>query len=195
MAFDRYMAICDPLRYSTILTNSVVAKIGLAVVLRGSMLTLCFPFIARRRPYCTTNIIPHLCCHLIALETLACADIRISSYYSLFVVLPGFGLDVFFITMSYTQILRAFFSLPTKDAQLKTFGTCSSHLFVILAIYLPGLFSFLIHRFGYNVPLHFHILMANMSLLVPPMLNPIIDGVRTKEIWVRLLQLITHQGI
>ncbi|XP_039353097.1 olfactory receptor 52B2-like [Mauremys reevesii] len=194
MALDRYVAICHPLRHSTILTNPVVAKIGLAVVLRSAMLVLPSPFIARRWPYCTTNIIPHSYCEYMAMVKLACADIRISSYYSLSVVLSVIGLDVFFITVSYTQILRAIFSLPTKDARLKAFGTCGSHLFVILAFYIPGLFSFLTHRFGHNVPLQFHILSANMYLLVPPMLNPVIYGVRTKEIRGRLLHLFTHKG-
>ncbi|KAM7179339.1 olfactory receptor 52E2-like [Macrochelys suwanniensis] len=194
MALDRYVAICDPLRHSTILTNPVVAKIGLAVVLRGGMLILPHPFLARQWPYCRTNIIPHSYCEHIAVIQLACADIRVSSYYSLSVAFFVIALDVFFIAVSYTQILRAIFSLPTKDARLKTFGTCSSHICVILAFYIPGLFSFLTHRFIHNVPRHFHILIANLYLLVPPMLNPIIYGVRTKQIRVRLLRLFTHKG-
>nr|XP_005314297.1 olfactory receptor 52M1-like isoform X2 [Chrysemys picta bellii] len=194
MAFDRYVAICHPLRHSTILTNPLVAKIGLAVVLRGIMLILPHPVLARRWPYCRTNIISHTYCEHMAVVNLACADIRISSYYGLFVVFSVIGLDVFFIVVSYIQILRAISILPTKDAQLKTFGTCISHLCVILAFYIPGLFSFLTHRFGHNVPLHFHILIANVYLLVPPMLNPIIYGVRTKQIRDRLLQLLTHKG-
>ncbi|XP_039373322.1 olfactory receptor 52R1-like [Mauremys reevesii] len=194
MAFDRYVAICDPLRHSTILTNPVVAKIGLAVVLRGGMLVMPHPFLARRWPYCRTNIIPHSYCEHIAVVKLACADISVSSYYALSVAFLVTGLDVFSITVSYIQILRAIFSLPTKDARLKTFRTCSSHLCVILAFYIPALFSFLTHRFGHNVPLHFHILMANVYLLLPPMLNPIIYGVSTKQIRDRLLRLFTHKG-
>ncbi|XP_039351569.1 olfactory receptor 52M1-like [Mauremys reevesii] len=195
MALDRYVAICHPLRHSTILTNPVVAKIGLAVVLRGSMLILPYPFLARRWPYCRTNIIPHLYCEHMAVVKLACADIRISNYYSLSVAFLVTALDVFFITVSYIQILRAIFSLPTKDARLKTFGTCSSHLCVILASYIPAVFSLLMHRFGHNVALHFHILMANAYLLVPPVLHPIIYGVRTKQIRDRLLQLLSHKGM
>ncbi|XP_026518273.1 olfactory receptor 52R1-like isoform X2 [Terrapene carolina triunguis] len=194
MALDRYVAICDPLRHSTILTNPVVAKIGLAVVLRGGMLVLPYPFLARQWPYCRTNIIPHTYCEHIAVVKLACTDIRISSYYGLFVAFLVTGLDVFFIAVSYIQILRAIFSLPTKDSRLKTFGTCSSHLCVILIFYIPSLFSFLMHRFGHNLALHFHILIANVYLLLPPMLNPIIYGVRTKQIRNRLLQLFSHKG-
>ncbi|KAM7182173.1 olfactory receptor 52E2-like [Macrochelys suwanniensis] len=194
MAFDRYVAICHPLRHSTILTNSVVAKVGLAVVLRSGTLVLPSLLLLRRWPYCRTNIIPHSYCEHMAVVKLACGDIRISSYYGLFVVFSVTGLDVFFIAMSYIQILRAIFSLPTKDARLKTFETCGSHLCAMLAFYIPGLFSLLTHRFGHNVALHFHILMANLYLLVPPMLNPIIYGVRTKQIRDRLLHLFTHKG-
>ncbi|XP_050799226.1 olfactory receptor 52R1-like [Gopherus flavomarginatus] len=194
MAWDRYVAICDPLRHSIILTNPMVAKISLAVVLRGSMLVLPYPFLVRQWPYCRTNIIPHTYCEHIAVVKLACTNIRISSYYGLFLAFLVTGLDVFFIAVSYIQILRAIFSLPTKDARLKTFGTCSSHLCVILIFYIPSLFSFLMHRFGHNLALHLHILITNVYLLVPPMLNPIIYGVRTKQIWNRLLQLFTHTG-
>ncbi|EMP25419.1 Olfactory receptor 52R1 [Chelonia mydas] len=129
-----------------------------------------------------------------AMVKLACADTRVSSYYGLFVVFCVLGLDVFFITMSYTQILRAIFSLPTKDAWLKTFGTCSFHLCAILAFYIPGLFSSLMSRFVQNVALSFQVLRANVYLLVPPMLDPIIYGVSTKQIGGRLLRIFTHKG-
>ncbi|KAM7179235.1 LOW QUALITY PROTEIN: olfactory receptor 52R1-like [Macrochelys suwanniensis] len=194
MALDRYVAICHPLRHSTILTSPVVAKIGLAVMLHSGLLALPFPLLVRQWPYCRTNIIPQPYCVHIAVVNLACTDTRASSYYGLFVVFCVMGLDVFFIAVSYTQILRAIFSLPTKDARLKTFGTCSSHLCAILVFYIPNLFFTLMTRFGQNVPLNFHILIANMYLLMPPMLNPIIYGVRTKQIRGRLIRLFTHKG-
>uniref|UniRef100_A0A8C3T225 G-protein coupled receptors family 1 profile domain-containing protein n=1 Tax=Chelydra serpentina TaxID=8475 RepID=A0A8C3T225_CHESE len=189
MAFDRYVAICDPLRHSTILTNRMVAKIGLAVVLRGSLLVLPYPVLASRWPYCKTNIIPHTYCKHISVVNLACADIRVSSYYSLSVTLFVPSTDLFFIAVSYIQILRAIFNLPTKDARLKTFGTCVSHLCAILVFYIPDVFSTLMHRIGNNLPLYFLIFMANVYLLVPPMLHPIVYGMRTKQIRDRLLSL------
>ncbi|XP_044860021.1 olfactory receptor 52E2-like [Mauremys mutica] len=202
MAFDRYVAICNPLRYSKTLTNSVVAKIGLAVVLRSGILTLPYPLLASQWPYCRTSIISHSYCGHMAVVKLACADIRISSYYGLFDLLSVIGMDVVFIAISYIQILRAIFRLPTKDARLKTFGTCISHLCAILALYVPGLFSSLTQRFGHNVPVHFLVLIVSVYLLVPPVLHPIIYGrvwtpliygLRTKQIRGRLLQLFTHK--
>ncbi|XP_075760519.1 olfactory receptor 52E4-like [Pelodiscus sinensis] len=194
MALDRYVAICHPLRHSTILTNCVVAKIALAVVLRGAVLALPYPILARQWPYCRTNIIPHTHCEHMPVVKLACADISISSYYGLFALISRIGLDVLFITVSYTQILRAIFRLPSKDARLKTFGTCSSHLCAILTFYIPGLFSSLTTRFANNLPLYFHVFIGNLYLLLPPMLNPIIYGVRTQQIRARLLRLFPHKG-
>ncbi|XP_074834574.1 olfactory receptor 52A5-like [Carettochelys insculpta] len=194
MALDRYVAICDPLRHSTILTNAVVVKTGLAIALRSSMLVLPCPILARQLRYCRTTIILHSYCQNIAVVSLACSDIRISNYYALFVIFFITVLDLVFITLSYTQILRAVFSLPTKDARLKTFGTCGSHLCAILAFYIPALFSFLAYRFGSNVPQHFHILLSNIYLLAPPVLNPIIYGVRTRQIQDRLFRLFIHKG-
>ncbi|XP_050810538.1 olfactory receptor 52E2-like [Gopherus flavomarginatus] len=194
MAFDRYVAICDPLRYSMTLTNHVVVKIGLAVMLRGGIFVLPYILLARHWPYCRTNIIPHSYCEHIAVVKLACVDIHVSSYYGLFVLLSVIGLDVIFIAVSYIRILRVIFNLSTKDARLKTFGTCSSHLCVILAFYIPALFSSLMYRFAHRVPLHFHVLIANVYLLLLPMLNPIIYGVRTKQIRDRLIWLFTHEG-
>ncbi|XP_074834068.1 olfactory receptor 52E4-like [Carettochelys insculpta] len=192
MALDRYIAICNPLRHSTILTNHAVAMIGLAVVLRGGIIILPYLLLARQWPYCRTNIIPHTHCEHMAVVKLACSDIRVSSYYGLFVVFCVTGLDVICIIISYTQILRAIFNLPTKDARLKTFGTCGSHLCAILAFYIPRLFTSLTSRFGENLPQHFHILSANMYLLLPPTLNPIIYGVKTKQIQDRLHRVFTH---
>ncbi|KAM7179320.1 olfactory receptor 52R1-like [Macrochelys suwanniensis] len=193
MAFDRYVAICHPLRHSTILTNSIVAKIGLAVVLRSGIFALPYPFLVRQWPYCRTNIIPHSYCAHIAVVKQACGDVRVSSYYGLFDIISESGMDMFFIAVSYTQILRAIFRLPTKEARLKTFGTCISHLCAIFALYIPDIFSSLVYRFGHNVPQHFLVLFASVYLLVSPVLHPIIYGVRTKQIRARLLQLFTHK--
>ncbi|XP_014431331.2 olfactory receptor 52B2-like [Pelodiscus sinensis] len=189
MAFDRYIAICNPLRHATILTNRLVAMISLAVLLRGCIIVLPYILLASQRPYCRTNFVPNTHCEHMAVVKLACADIRVSSYYALFVVFGVTGLDVVFITVSYTRILRAILRLPTKAARLKTFGTCGSHLCAILAFYIPRLFSFLTHQFGQNVPLHVHVLISNMYLVVPPLLNPIIYGVSTKQIRSHLFRL------
>uniref|UniRef100_A0A8D0HCM5 Olfactory receptor n=1 Tax=Sphenodon punctatus TaxID=8508 RepID=A0A8D0HCM5_SPHPU len=190
MAFDRYIAICQPLRYSAILKTSTVAKMSLLVVLRGVVLITPFPILLRRLSFCGHSIIPHSYCEHMAVVKLVCADTTVNKLYGLAVALLVVGLDILSIALSYIMILRAVFSLPSSDARLKALSTCVSHLCVILGFYIPGLFSFLTHRFGHQVPHHVHILLANLYLLVPPMMNPIVYGVKTKQIRVQVMKFL-----
>nr|XP_003423791.1 olfactory receptor 52E2-like [Loxodonta africana] len=189
MALDRYVAICNPLRHSSILTNVVVAQIGIVALLRELVLMTPHPFLLRRWPYYQTNVVPHTYCEHMAVVKLACADISVNSLYSLAVIVLILGTDVTCISLSYIHILHTVLSHPSKDARLKTLSTCGSHVCVILTFYIPALFSFLTHRFSRHIPLHTHILVANTYLLVPPALNPIIYGMRTKQIRECVIQL------
>ncbi|XP_074836499.1 olfactory receptor 52K1-like [Carettochelys insculpta] len=187
MAFDRYVAICNPLRYTTILTNSVIVKIGLAALFRAVLLMVPLPFLLRRLPYCQSHVISHCYCEHMAVVKLACADTTFNNIYGIIVALFIVGLDLLFIVLSYIKILRAVLSLASKEEQLKAFGTCGSHISAILVFYIPVVLSSTVHRFGRVVAPHVHILMANFYLLFPPMMNPIVYGVRTKQIRVRVL--------
>ncbi|XP_075404694.1 olfactory receptor 52D1-like [Tenrec ecaudatus] len=189
MAFDRYVAICNPLRHSMILTATMVKGMGFAIVLRGTVLLSPHPFLLRWLHYCKTNIISHTYCEFMALIKISCAETRIRRAYSLIVAFLTGGVDFILIICSYILILHTVFHLPTKDARLKTLGTCDSHVLVILVSYTPAFFSFLNHRFGHSVASHVHIFVANIYLLVPPMVNPIIYGIRTKKIRDRFLKV------
>ncbi|XP_039376308.1 olfactory receptor 52K2-like [Mauremys reevesii] len=189
MAFDRYVAICNPLRHSAVLTSRAIAKIGLGVVMRGAVLLGPHPFLLKQLPYCRTNVISHTYCEFMALVNLACADTTVMSAYSLAVAFLTGGSDFILILLSYILILRAVFRLPSKEVRRKSLSTCSSHVCVLLFFYTPAIFSFLSHRFGHVAP-HVHILIANMYQLFPPMMNPIIYGVRTPGIWQRALHIL-----
>ncbi|XP_038273386.1 olfactory receptor 52K1-like [Dermochelys coriacea] len=188
MAFDRYVATCNPLRYATILTNSMIAKIGLVALAQAVLLTVPLPFLLRRLPYCRSHIISHCYREHMAVVKLACGDTRVNDIYGIMVVLFIVRLDLMFIILSYVKILRAVLSLASKEEQLKAFSTCGSHLCAILVFYIPNLSS-TIPGFGRHVARHIHILLANFYLLFSPMMNPIMYGVKTKQIrdWVRLL--------
>ncbi|XP_006134570.2 olfactory receptor 52E4-like [Pelodiscus sinensis] len=174
-------------------TEITFAKICVAVVLRGFMIILPIPIMGSRLPYCSSNIIPHSYCKHFSVVSLACADIRPSSYYSVSMVFLVPSVDGFFIAVSYTQILRAIFRMPTKDARLKAFGTCGTHLCAFSALCIPDLFVSLMQRIGSDVPLPVLSVMINVKLLVPPLLHPIIYGVRTKQIRDRLLWILTQK--
>ncbi|XP_067386092.1 olfactory receptor 52P1-like [Emydura macquarii macquarii] len=182
MAFDRYVAICDPLRYAAILTNARIAKLGLVGLIRAVLLVLPEPLLLRRLPFCTNRVIPHTYCEHMAVVKMSCGDTRVNRTYSLVITLVVIGLDLTLIGLSYGLIIRAVLRISSKKAHQKALNTCTAHICVMLVSYTPKLFSALTHRFAQDIAAHVHILLANLYLLVPPMLNPIIYGVKTKEL-------------
>ncbi|XP_004434198.1 PREDICTED: olfactory receptor 52B4-like [Ceratotherium simum simum] len=193
MAFDRYVAICDPLHYTTALSHAVIMRVGLAVVLRSFSVILPDVFLVKRLPFCRSNVLPHTYCEHMAIAKLACADIRVNVWYGLSVLLSTVVLDAFLILVSYTLILNAVFRLPSRGAWQKALGTCGSHFGVISMFYLPGIFTIITQRFGHHVPLHTHILLANVCMLSPPMLNPVIYGVKTRQIREHVVSTLSSQ--
>ncbi|KAM7085564.1 olfactory receptor 52Z1P-like [Molossus nigricans] len=192
MAFDRYVAICNPLRYTTILTPSVIGKMGIASVIRSFF--ICFPlvFLVYRLTYCGKNIIHHSYCEHMGIARLSCDSIKVNIYYGVIVALFSTCLDVVLIIISYALILCTVFRIPSQQARLKALNTCGSHVCVILLFYTPAFFSFFAHRFGgHNIALHIHILLANLYVVVPPTLNPIIYGVKSKKIQEKVIQIFS----
>ncbi|NWI10616.1 O52R1 protein, partial [Crypturellus soui] len=182
MALDRYVAICYPLRHSSILSLPAVVTLGSLVMVRGVVLVSPICFLLHRLSFYRNTVISHAYCEHMAVVKLACGDTRVNAIYGLFVAFVVIVFDVMLIFVSYTLILRAVLRLPSTEARLKAFSTCASHVCVMLTLYTPALFTFLTHRFGQRIPHHVHIVVAIVYLLLPPMLNPIIYGVRTKQI-------------
>ncbi|XP_067408125.1 olfactory receptor 52P1-like [Emydura macquarii macquarii] len=165
MAFDRYVAICDPLRYATILTNALITKLGLLGLIRAVLLILPVPLLLRRLPFGAYRVIPHTYCDDMAVVKVSCGDTRVNQTYTLVITLVIIGIDLTLIGLSYGLIIRAVLRISSKKSHQES----PQHL------HSP-------HLFNEGISAHVHILSANLYLLLPPMLNPIIYGVKTKEL-------------
>ncbi|XP_007533534.1 olfactory receptor 52A1-like [Erinaceus europaeus] len=188
MAFDRYVAICDPLRHTSILTPFFLVRLVLMVAIRAIVLVGILPILLKRLHFFRSVVIVHSYCEHMAVVKLAAEDVRVNKSFGLFVAFAILGFDMIFVFISYILIFRAVFRLSQKEARLKAFNTCTAHIVVFLEFYILAFFSFFSHRFGHVSP-YTHILLSTIYLLVPPALNPIVYGVKTKEIRLRIAQI------
>ncbi|KAM5124966.1 olfactory receptor 52Z1P-like [Mantella aurantiaca] len=183
MAYDRYRAICHPLTYVTTLTSSFIVKAAMLAVFRSFCMIAPLDFLLHRLPFQQSNVIEHTYCEHMSVGKLASADILVNVVYGLIVAASSSGVDMILIVISYVVIVRSVLRLPSSAARFKAFNTCVSHICVIILFYIPAFFSFIAHRVGHKyISLQFHIIFANLYVLVPPMMNPIIYGIRTREI-------------
>ncbi|XP_067394289.1 olfactory receptor 52N4-like [Emydura macquarii macquarii] len=182
MAFDRYVAICDPLRYATILTNARIAKLGLVGLIRAVLLILPLTLLQWRLPFCANRVILHMYCEYIAVVKLSCGDTTVNRTYVLVITVMIILFDLILIGLTYGLIIRAVLRISSKKAHCKALNTCTAHICVMLMSYTPFLFSTVTNRYDQGSIARVHVVLSNLYFLVPPMVNPIIYGVKTKEL-------------
>ncbi|XP_011381423.1 olfactory receptor 51I2-like [Pteropus vampyrus] len=190
MSFDRYVAICNPLRYATVLTDVRVACMGICVIIRSVCMVFPLPLLLKRLPFCKANVLSHAYCLHPDLIRLPCGDITINNIFGLFTVISTFGLDSAFILLSYVLILRSVLAIASREERLKTLNTCVSHMSAVLIFYVPMVGVSMVARYGRHAPQYVHTLMSLIYLFVPPMLNPVIYSIKTKEIRRKLCKIL-----
>ncbi|KAG8522788.1 Olfactory receptor 51I2 [Galemys pyrenaicus] len=182
MAFDRFVAIRNPLHYTVVLTLPRIIGMGIAAVVRGVMLMAPLPILLKRLSFCKGVILSHCYCYHPDVMKLACGAVRVNIIYGFSLVVCSFGVDFMFIVISYVLILKTVLAIASEDGQLKALNTCVSHIFTVLMFYVPVIVLALTHRFGtFTSPL-LHVTMANPFLLLTPVLNPSVYGSKTKQI-------------
>lgn len=190
MAVDRYVAICRPLQYSTILTNSVTVKVGVVTLVRGLVFFLPLPLLLNRLSFCKSRALSHSYCLHQDMMNLACDKHNMNIVYGLIAISLVMGLDFLLILVSYLLILKAVLGLSSWEQRLRASGTCLAHLCMVLAFYVPLISLSVIHRYRKDVSPLLQAITSNIYLLVPPVLNPIVYGARTRDIRKRALKFV-----
>nr|XP_033780422.1 olfactory receptor 5V1-like [Geotrypetes seraphini] len=191
MSYDRYMAICKPLHYTTIMNRTVCTLLAAASWSLASLNSLIHTALAFRLPFCGSNQINHFFCDIPPVLELACADTSINEimiYSSGGSVIVG---SCFFILLSYIYIISAIIKIRSREGRLKAFSTCASHLTVVGLFFGTAIFTYIRPTSTYSldqdrvIPVLFGI--------VTPMLNPMIYSFRNKEVHGALRKLLSKK--
>ncbi|XP_020837065.1 olfactory receptor 11G2-like [Phascolarctos cinereus] len=179
MAFDRYLAICQPLHYPTIMTGHFCIKLVLLCWVTGF---LCFTipiYFMSQLPFCGPNVIDHFICDPGPLMALTC--IHASGIELSFSIIPSLAIFLTFpfILGSYTLVFRAVLRVPSASGRKKAFSTCGSHLTVVSLFFGSVLVMYITPTSGHTATTQ-KIITLFYSVFTP-LVNPIIYSLRNKE--------------
>ncbi|XP_067232145.1 olfactory receptor 52N2-like [Chanodichthys erythropterus] len=190
MAFDRYVAICNPLRYPTIMSNNMVVKLsagawGAAVVMVGILIGL-----SVRLSHCR-SMIQNPFCDNASIFKLSCENTVINNVYGLTFTVVLFASSICSVALTYLKIAMICFKSKNKATNSKAIKTCSTHLTVYIIMLVSGSVAIILHRF----PVYAEIRKTSVTMfhVIPPVLNPIIYGLQTKEIRQRLFNFFRNK--
>uniref|UniRef100_A0A452Q9W1 G-protein coupled receptors family 1 profile domain-containing protein n=1 Tax=Ursus americanus TaxID=9643 RepID=A0A452Q9W1_URSAM len=182
MAYDRYVAICHPLRYPSIITDQFVAKAAIFILARNVISTVPIPILSSRLHYCGRNVIENCICANMSVSSLSCDDVTINRLYQFAGGWTLLGSDLILIFLSYSLILQAVLRLKAEGAMAKALSTCGSHFILILFFSTILLVFVLTHVVKKKVSPDVPVLLNVLHHVIPAALNPIVYGVRTQEI-------------
>ncbi|XP_069444952.1 olfactory receptor-like protein OLF3 [Ovis canadensis] len=188
MAYDRYVAVCDPLRYSVIMHGGLCARLAVTSWVSGSVNSLVQTSITFQLPMCTNKYIDHISCKLLAVVRLACVDTS-SNEVAIMVSSIGLLMTPFcLVLLSYIRIVSTILKIQSTEGRKKAFHTCASHLTVVVLCYGMTIFTYIQPNPSPSV-LQEKLISVFYAILMP-VLNPMIYNLRNKEVkgaWQKLL--------
>lgn len=195
MAYDRFVAIRNPLRYASIINRRVCVNIAIIISIIGSLNSVTHTYCTFRLPYCNDNKINHFFCEIMPLLKLACAD----TYINEIVVFTAdfiLGICCFLLTcVSYAFIFNTILKIRTAEGKRKAFSTCASHIVIVSLYYGAVIFTYIRPRS--SLSLEKDKIVSALYAVITPTLNPIIYSLRNKEVkeaFLRVLKrLVPHR--
>ncbi|XP_075200192.1 olfactory receptor-like protein I9 [Anomaloglossus baeobatrachus] len=180
MSYDRYVAICSPLHYVSIMTGTLCEKLVITVWLLSFFVSFMNIIIISGLKFCGLNIIDHLFCDMVPLQDIACSDtfpIKLQIYLS---GIPFVGIPSLIIFMSYFKIVRAVLKIQSNVSRQKAFSTCSSHLTVVSIFYMTLSSVYILPNSGQTSDINK--ILSMLYIVLTPLINPIIYSFRNRDI-------------
>ncbi|KAM3934915.1 olfactory receptor 52K2-like [Leptodactylus fuscus] len=182
MALDRYVAVCRPLRYHDIMTTRTMLELTCTCWARSIFLVSPVVILTFSSQFCRSNLLLNFVCENMGVLSLACGDISIQKVVGLvvrsFVTLGDFSL----LLLSYSTILYTAMKIATGKTRNKALDTCGTHLLVAMLIYICTIISSIIYRVRRSISIDILNLVSAVYLMLPATVNPIVYGLRVKEI-------------
>ncbi|KAK2831665.1 hypothetical protein Q7C36_016751 [Tachysurus vachellii] len=188
MAYDRYVAICCPLKYNTIMSNMHTMRLISLVWISNILMIAVLFILLLRLPRCR-SLVTHTYCDNPSLLQLVCVNTTINNIYGLMTLAVCQVITVGLIIFTYIQILIACFRNKQSDTRSKAMQTCATHLIVFLLFECLGLFTIISYRLT-DISPHLRKFSGVAAMILPPTMNPIIYGLKTKEIRVKAVKCI-----
>ncbi|XP_038616035.1 olfactory receptor 10A3-like [Tachyglossus aculeatus] len=179
MAYDRYVAICNPLQYPVLMTKTIVTKLTAGSVISGSVIAVIQTPWVFSFPFCGHNKINHLFCETPPVLELVCGDTFLYEIYAFIGTVSVVMLPFLMILLSYTRILYTILKMSSTAGRQKAFSTCASHLTSVTLFYGPGSLIYLQPKASYTA--ESKELLSLAYALLTPLLNPLIYSLRSSE--------------
>ncbi|XP_030395701.1 olfactory receptor 6N1-like [Gopherus evgoodei] len=192
MAYDRYLAICCPLRYTALMSGKVCIQLTTCTWITSFLLPLVPVILISQLRFCGPNVVDHFFCDILPVLRLACANTHLNEMLSFFLC-SSVILGSFVLTMaSYGSIITNILGIPSAAGRKKAFSTCTSHLTVVAVFY--GTVTFMYARPTRKFSFQLDKVVAVFYCVVTPLLNPIIYSLRNQEVKEALRKALCGKG-
>lgn len=180
MAFDRYLAICNPLRYPSIMNGQVCIQATITCWLVAFISVFFLALLISRLTFCKPTIINHFFCDIPPLLKLSCHDTFLEEIVVFFFACSIILTSLLLTVVSYVLIISSILKIPSTKGRKKAFSTCASHFTVVIILY--GTVIFIYVRPSLSYPMDVNKVLGVFNTVVTPLLNPIIYCLRNKDV-------------